>query len=225
MSTPEQIHALDETKDDERTKMIEDALRANLGFTDNADENLARLQQATEFVAAVNAQRTASEEPRGLDGWNRLQTAVVQWLSGGVAHAGGRRRPVPMWLAVGALAAVVGVGVGVGLTLTATQRGSVPPSDATVAVATPSDATNVYRGDGSGKVVAVVDVKVSAALLAASLVSLGCNVATRDVRDTVYVDIDVTPVGCHDALPVIAKLGFAPEANGRLSIRFVPRGR
>jgi hypothetical protein len=106
-----------------------------------------------------------------------------------------------------------------------TQSGRVPSSDATVAVAAPSDPTTIYRGDGSGKVVVVADVKVAAAQLATSLVSLGCNAATRDVRDTVYVDIDVTPASCHDALPVIAKLGFAPEANGRLAIRFVPGGK
>lgn len=35
---------------------VVDALRANLGLTQDVDVNLARLQQAADFVAAVNAQ-------------------------------------------------------------------------------------------------------------------------------------------------------------------------
>ena len=152
----------------------------------------------------------------------------MEWLS--VPRG---NRIAPAWMAVGALTMLVGVGVGVGvgLTLMATQRGTTVTTDSAVAVATvpavdPVDAvaepSAMYRGDGMGKVIAAAEPAAAAAQLAANMRALGCGSATREVRATVYVEIDTTPKGCMGVLPVLAKLGFAPETNGRLAVRYIP---
>jgi len=196
------------------TDRIDDALRVNLGLTYDADVNLARLQQATDFVTAVNAQHERVASGHGLAG---LWRSWVRWfeavLSGGTA--GGR-------LAAGALTLLVGVGVGVGLTLMAVRHGGSGPSEPAIAAARPSEPATVYRGEGGSKLIVSAEPKAAAARLVASMVSLGCGASSREVRTTVYVEIDTTPAGCNGALPVIAQLGFAPEANGRMTVRFVP---
>jgi len=214
MSTPPEVAHSDMPYVAPQSEAVDEALRANLGLTQDADVNLVRLQQAAAFVAAVNAQYEQVASGHGLAG---LWRSWVQWFeavfSGGIA--GGRLPAV-------ALTLIVGVGVGVGLTLMAVQQGGSGSSEPAIAAARPAEPATLYRGDGRSNLIVSSEPKAAAARLVASLVSLGCGAISREVRATVYVEIDTTAAGCIGALPVIAMLGFAPEANGRLTVRFVP---
>lgn len=199
--------------DDTQIDAINDAIRANLGLTTDPEQNRIRLQQAADFVAAVNAQRTSAIGVRPKRG---VRARWAAWT----AHLG---TPRNAWLTAGISAGVLATLVVVGVALFLTQQTRSPESgESAVAAAVPTQPETVFRGGAVGNLIPSADPTKAAARLVASLVALGCGATSREVKATVYVEIDTTISTCHDVLPELAKHGLAPEANGRLAVRFVP---
>ena len=106
MSTPTDFSGED-LIDDAESDAVHDALRANLGLTEDRDVNAARLQQASDFVALVNARLPAATALSP-----GLIARLRRWIVGG-DEAKFPRSAWPTWALAGGLVALVGVGLGV----------------------------------------------------------------------------------------------------------------
>ena len=203
MMNPPERGGSDEGFRDER---LDEALRQQLGLTDDTVLNNQKIDQAIAFLEAVERTHARNQAtPPSADAivrrphFERARRHLAQWWRAQrIARAGA------------AVAAVVGLAaLGIGGYLFQTSRPE------------PATSEPVWRGEAPGSTWRVNDPVLEASALADSLTTMRCGATVRAVRTVSYVDVDLEAPGCDgvQAKAMLAKYGLTVQPNGRASLR------
>lgn len=190
----------------EQKAHLDDALRSEFGFTQDAEVNHLRLQQATDFLHAVNSARqiqvNTGAEQGGWRVWFERAVAATRTL---VPDFGQQ----PAFSAVLSLVAVAAIGA-VSWRLAMTQ---------------PDDGESLRRGTGQPAVWHTQSPRDDAARVAGALRGAGCQASVDAVGGAVMLTIDVSAPSCHEPEAILQPIGLIPDIHGHLTARVLRRAQ